>query len=124
MTTFDPEACERQFTAFFEAIHEREPFPWQKRLAVRVCDPAKGWPRVIALPTAAGNGYQSGSTTVTLTFHAVQSGNNALPTGCATRRDRRGAIGNQRLPADWRGRIGYRQITSQRPDGAHGELEW
>jgi hypothetical protein len=36
-----------------------------------------------ALPTAAGNGYQGGSTTVTLTFHAVQSGNNALPGGCA-----------------------------------------
>jgi spore coat-associated protein N len=36
-----------------------------------------------ALPAAAGNGYQGGSTTVTLTFHAVQSGNNALPSGCA-----------------------------------------
>lgn len=35
------------------------------------------------LPTAAGNGYQGGSTTVTLTFHAVQSGNNALPGNCA-----------------------------------------
>jgi hypothetical protein len=35
------------------------------------------------LPTAAGNVYQGGSTTVTLTFHAVQSGNNALPAGCA-----------------------------------------
>ena len=36
-----------------------------------------------ALPAAAGNSYQGGSTTVTLTFHAVQSGNNALPSGCA-----------------------------------------
>ena len=36
-----------------------------------------------ALAAAAGNGYQGGSTTVTLTFHAVQSGNNALPSGCA-----------------------------------------
>jgi hypothetical protein len=36
-----------------------------------------------ALPSSAGNTYQGGSTTVTLTFHAVQSGNNALPSGCA-----------------------------------------
>jgi predicted ribosomally synthesized peptide with SipW-like signal peptide len=36
-----------------------------------------------ALAAAAGNGYQGGSTTVTLTFHAVQSGNNALPSDCA-----------------------------------------
>ncbi|HJT79147.1 MAG TPA: type I-U CRISPR-associated helicase/endonuclease Cas3, partial [Gemmataceae bacterium] len=52
---FDPGRCERQFIAFFQAVHDgREPFPWQRRLAVRVCDPARGWPRVIALPTAAG----------------------------------------------------------------------
>jgi hypothetical protein len=36
-----------------------------------------------ALAAAAGNAYQGGSTTVTLTFHAVQSGNNALPSDCA-----------------------------------------
>ena len=36
-----------------------------------------------ALPIASGNTYQSGSATVTLTFHAVQSVNNPLPTGCA-----------------------------------------
>ena len=30
----------------------KEPFPWQKRLAKRVC--GGDWPRVIALPTAAG----------------------------------------------------------------------
>jgi CRISPR-associated endonuclease/helicase Cas3 len=30
----------------------REPFPWQKRLAKRVCEGE--WPRAIALPTAAG----------------------------------------------------------------------
>jgi len=36
-----------------------------------------------ALPSASGNTYQGGSTTVTLTFHAVQSGNNPLPGACA-----------------------------------------
>ena len=36
-----------------------------------------------ALPIASGNTYQGGSTTVTLTFHAVQSGSNALPADCA-----------------------------------------
>jgi hypothetical protein len=36
-----------------------------------------------ALPIASGNSYQGGSASVTLTFHAVQSGNNALPGTCA-----------------------------------------
>lgn len=36
-----------------------------------------------ALPSAAGNGYQGGSVTVTFTFHAVQAGSNALPADCA-----------------------------------------
>ena len=36
-----------------------------------------------AVPIASGNTYQGGSATVTLTFHAVQSANNPLPTGCA-----------------------------------------
>ncbi len=37
-----------------------------------------------ALPIASGNTYQGGSATVTLTFHAVQSGNNPLPLTCTT----------------------------------------
>jgi len=37
-----------------------------------------------ALPIASGNPYQGGSATVTLTFHAVQSGNNPLPATCTT----------------------------------------
>jgi len=41
-----------RFAEFFRAIHGNDPFPWQGRLAKRVC--AGDWPRVIALPTAAG----------------------------------------------------------------------
>jgi len=41
-----------QFAAFFEAVHGHSPFPWQVRLAQRVC--GGDWPRAIALPTAAG----------------------------------------------------------------------
>jgi CRISPR-associated endonuclease/helicase Cas3 len=41
-----------QFAEFFQAIYRYEPFPWQKRLAQRVC--GGDWPRAIALPTAAG----------------------------------------------------------------------
>lgn len=41
-----------EFEAYLEAIYKREPFPWQKRLAARVC--AGDWPRAVALPTAAG----------------------------------------------------------------------
>ncbi len=41
-----------RFTEFFRAVYEREPFPWQARLAARVC--AGDWPRCVAMPTAAG----------------------------------------------------------------------
>lgn len=41
-----------QFAEFYEAVHKYPPFPWQMRLAKRVC--AGDWPRAIALPTAAG----------------------------------------------------------------------
>jgi predicted ribosomally synthesized peptide with SipW-like signal peptide len=36
-----------------------------------------------ALPIASTNAYQGGTATVTLTFHAVQSADNALPADCA-----------------------------------------
>ena len=41
-----------QFAEFYHAVHGYEPFPWQKRMAKRVCN--GDWPRAIALPTAAG----------------------------------------------------------------------
>src|SRR5439155_11769006 len=47
-----------EFEAFYKAVHDKadDPnfgsFPWQKRLAKRVHE--GDWPRVIALPTAAG----------------------------------------------------------------------
>jgi len=41
-----------QFAEFYRAVHGFDPFPWQSRLAKRVCDGT--WPRAIALPTAAG----------------------------------------------------------------------
>lgn len=61
MTALKP--CD--FREFFHAVHGFEPFPWQARLAARVCGIADasgmgensgigGWPRCIALPTAAG----------------------------------------------------------------------
>ncbi len=40
------------FSAFFRELHGREPFPWQRRLAMRVCE--TNWPDVIDLPTASG----------------------------------------------------------------------
>jgi CRISPR-associated endonuclease/helicase Cas3 len=41
-----------QFAEFYQAVYRYDPFPWQARLAARVC--AGGWPKVLALPTAAG----------------------------------------------------------------------
>jgi CRISPR-associated endonuclease/helicase Cas3 len=40
------------FAPFYRAVHGYEPFPWQVRLAGQVVD--RGWPAVLALPTAAG----------------------------------------------------------------------
>ena len=41
------------FPAFFEAIHDHPPFPWQDRLTRLVLE-RKTWPEVIDLPTGAG----------------------------------------------------------------------
>lgn len=40
------------FEEFFRALHDKEPFPWQRRLAARVTE--GNWPRLLALPTASG----------------------------------------------------------------------
>jgi CRISPR-associated endonuclease/helicase Cas3 len=48
MSLLQPE----QFDEFYEAANGYSPFPWQRRLARRVCE--GDWPHAIALPTAAG----------------------------------------------------------------------
>ncbi|TWT74822.1 type I-G CRISPR-associated helicase/endonuclease Cas3g [Allorhodopirellula solitaria] len=40
------------FEAFFKAIHDYDPFPWQSRLAKQVN--GEGWPDVLDLPTGVG----------------------------------------------------------------------
>ena len=40
------------FTAFFEAIYDVPPFPWQVRLAEEVL--TRGWPDLLDLPTGVG----------------------------------------------------------------------
>lgn len=40
------------FNAFFHAVHEKPPFPWQERLATQLVKGA--WPDTINLPTASG----------------------------------------------------------------------
>src|SRR5689334_16668230 len=60
-----------RFAEFYRALHGpgRSPFPWQERLARRVC--AGAWPRVIALPTAAG---KTGCIDIALFALACQAG--------------------------------------------------
>ena len=41
------------FVAFFKDVHGHEPFPWQRRLTVRVLC-REEWPKVIDLPTGTG----------------------------------------------------------------------
>jgi CRISPR-associated endonuclease/helicase Cas3 len=40
------------FARFFEALHGKSPFPWQRRLAAEVLE--KGWPDLLDLPTGVG----------------------------------------------------------------------
>lgn len=44
---------ELDFDAFFEAVHERPPLPWQSRLA-RTLRQTHRWPGLVDLPTASG----------------------------------------------------------------------
>ena len=41
------------FAEFYRAIHERDPFPWQRRLAEQVATPRQ-WPAAIGVPTGLG----------------------------------------------------------------------
>jgi CRISPR-associated endonuclease/helicase Cas3 len=40
------------FSEFYQSVHHREPFPWQRRLAEQVV--ASGWPEEIGVPTGLG----------------------------------------------------------------------
>ncbi|MDE0606209.1 MAG: type I-U CRISPR-associated helicase/endonuclease Cas3 [Acidimicrobiaceae bacterium] len=42
-----------EFDAYFEAVHDHPPYPWQSRLTRRVLAEGR-WPRVIDLPTGTG----------------------------------------------------------------------
>ena len=49
-----PERFSERFVEFFRAVHDdADPFPWQTRLARRLCD-SHEWPRIIDLPTGSG----------------------------------------------------------------------
>lgn len=41
------------FDAFFQALHDHSPFPWQSRLAKQVCEQGR-WPEALNLPTSSG----------------------------------------------------------------------
>ena len=43
----------QDFDAFFHALHDRAPFPWQSRLA-RELTATHEWPDVLDLPTGSG----------------------------------------------------------------------
>ncbi|MEZ5218388.1 MAG: hypothetical protein R2715_17820 [Ilumatobacteraceae bacterium] len=41
-----------EFSAFYEAVHGRRPFPWQEALADRLA--GSGWPEEVGVPTGLG----------------------------------------------------------------------
>lgn len=50
------ELSAKDFPDFMAAVYGQgvKPFPWQERMLSAVLDPEKGWPSLMALPTAAG----------------------------------------------------------------------
>jgi len=60
------------FARFYKAVHDREPFPWQERLAAQVL--AGEWPDTITVPTGCG---KTSVTDIAVFALAAQAG---LPT--------------------------------------------
>ena len=69
-----------EFDAFFEAIHEVSPFPWQSRLAQELCT-TNVWPEVLDLPTGSG---KTACIDVAL-FHWLVSASRGRPSDAARR---------------------------------------
>jgi CRISPR-associated endonuclease/helicase Cas3 len=67
MTTGAPLAA-TDFDAFFRAVHNCDPFPWQSRLARRVSEGE--WPRLLDLPTGSGKTAVLDVAVFTLALHA------------------------------------------------------
>jgi CRISPR-associated endonuclease/helicase Cas3 len=44
---------EMQFEKFYRALHNRDPFPWQRRFATRIQETGS-WPKLVDLPTGSG----------------------------------------------------------------------
>lgn len=51
MNTMPPLQAD-EFEAYFRAVHDHPPFPWQARLARQVAE--RGWPELLDLPTGTG----------------------------------------------------------------------
>jgi len=66
------------FPAFFDALHNREPFPWQRMLAQRVHE-SGAWPRGIDLPTASGKTACLDIALFTLALSVGDDGRPSLP---------------------------------------------
>ncbi len=69
-----------EFDAFFKAIHEKEPFPWQSRLAQELCT-TNVWPDVLDLPTGSG---KTACIDIAL-FHWLVSASRGSPSDAARR---------------------------------------
>ncbi len=82
-----------QFEEFYKAVYGYEPFPWQERLAKRVCE--GDWPRAIALPTAAGK-----TACIDIALFALACGAKGAPRRIFFVVDRRIVVDQAKLHAD------------------------
>jgi CRISPR-associated endonuclease/helicase Cas3 len=68
------------FRAFYQAVHDYPPFPWQERLLDTVL--SEGWPDPIGLPTSSG---KTSAIDVAVFHLALEAGKNALQRRAALR---------------------------------------
>ncbi len=86
--TASPALTPALFPAWFEALHGHAPFPWQARLAARVCA-GEGWPALLDLPTGSGKTAAIDVAVFHLALEATRGEARAAPVRIAFIVDRR-----------------------------------
>ena len=103
------------FARFYKAVHDREPFPWQERLAAQVL--AGEWPDTITVPTGCG---KTSVTDIAVFALAAQAG---LPTRERTAPLRILFVVDRRLVVDDVSRH-VKKIAEAIEGGGTEELRW
>lgn len=104
------------FDAWFEALHGMRPFPWQARLARRLCE-GEGWPALLDLPTGSGKTACIDIAVFHLAFEAARGGGRRAPARIAFLVDRRLVVDDAHARA-----AKIAKVLAEAPPGPIGEV--